>query len=190
MNQESISPIGKNGEKILLTYARMILEAASGKKRIPEPVISKEEGKKLQKKRGGFITLVKADGSLRGCIGVVEPIYTTLEMVRRMTVSSSQNDPRFSPVENSEVDSLSIEISLLEEPLLLNSLDEIIIGRDGLIVEKGQHKGLLLPQVALERGWDAQTFFKQTLVKAGLSLQKETFDTVKKWYFPAYHFGE
>jgi AmmeMemoRadiSam system protein A len=114
-----------------------------------------------------FVTL-KIQGNLRGCIGHVTPQYPLAEAVARMAVQSAGHDPRFSPVSAQEIPQLSIEISVLTPPVRIKGPEDILIGRHGLIIEKGHYRGLLLPQVATEQKWDAITFLGKTCWKAGL----------------------
>ena len=118
---------------------------------------------------GAFVTL-KKHGELRGCIGTLECRAPLPEEVARVAVSAAREDPRFEPVRASELDDLDVEVSVLGplEPIDPFDRDAIEIGRHGLVVEQGSRRGLLLPQVATEWGWDRETFLSQTCVKAGL----------------------
>ena len=88
--------------------------------------------------------------------------------------SSAVNDPRFSPLRTDELNRVLIEVTVLTAPEPINVdkpedyLSQIKIGRDGLIVEMGFNKGLLLPQVPVEQGWDVEEFLSHTCMKAGL----------------------
>lgn len=118
---------------------------------------------------GAFVTLKKS-GQLRGCIGTLECRRTLAEEIARAAVSAAREDPRFEPVRVSELDELDIEVSVLGplEAIDPRDPDAIIIGRHGLVVEQGRRRGLLLPQVAPEWGWDRDTFLAHTCTKAGL----------------------
>ena len=121
----------------------------------------------LRVESGVFVSLHKA-GALRGCIGYIvshNPVYQT---VIDAAVSAAFNDPRFNPLRADELDSLDIEISLLSPPVEVSDPEEIKVGRDGLIITEGHYRGLLLPQVATEYGWDRETFLAHTCNKAGL----------------------
>ncbi len=121
---------------------------------------------KLAEPGAAFVTLTKG-GRLRGCIGYTEaasPLYRT---VQECAVAAATEDPRFPPVESAEVDALKIEISVLT-PLIPVRAEEIEVGVHGLMIRKGLRRGLLLPQVAAEYGWDRQAFLSQTCRKAGL----------------------
>jgi uncharacterized protein len=118
---------------------------------------------------GAFVT-IKRQGRLRGCIGTLECRRPLAEEVARVAVSAAREDPRFEPLRASELDGLEIEVSILGPLESIDPFDPdaFQIGRDGLVVEQGSRRGLLLPQVATERGWDRETFLAQTCVKAGL----------------------
>jgi len=128
--------------------------------------------KKLGEQRGVFVTLNSfPDGDLRGCIGLPYPIKPLWPAVAEAAVSAATRDPRFNPVNSGELENISIEISVLTVPVKIkkSELPEAIkIGEHGLIVRKGGQSGLLLPQVATEYTWNAETFLEQTCRKAGL----------------------
>jgi uncharacterized protein len=117
---------------------------------------------------GAFVTLSR-NGDLRGCIGRIEAEQPVLLVVQQMAVSAAQNDPRFDPIGPNELDDLEVEISVLSPLRRISSIDEIVAGKHGLMITKGFYRGLLLPQVASERGWDRDTFLEATCEKAGLS---------------------
>ncbi|ADC47578.1 AMMECR1 domain-containing protein [Methanobrevibacter ruminantium M1] len=127
----------------------------------------------LREKLGVFVTLNK-NNNLRGCIGYPEPIFPLVEATIESAISAAVRDPRFPEVGESELDSLEYEITVLTKPELIevdkpiDYLDNIIIGEDGLIVEKGFYRGLLLPQVAPEHNMDKEEFLSHTCLKAGL----------------------
>jgi AmmeMemoRadiSam system protein A len=130
---------------------------------LPEPV----DG--LPQASGAFVTL-KRHGRLRGCIGTLECRRPLAEEIARVAVSAAQRDPRFTPLTASELDGLDVEVSVLGplEAVDPHDVDVIVIGRHGLVVEHERRRGLLLPQVATEWGWDREMFLSQTCVKAGL----------------------
>lgn len=129
------------------------------------PTFEVNEG--LKKNGAAFVTLTK-QGQLRGCIGMTEALMPLNETVAHCAVSAAVNDPRFRPVTADELPKLDIEISVLTPLTRVTSLDSIKIGRDGLMIQLGQSRGLLLPQVATEYDWDRKTFLEQTCQKAGL----------------------
>jgi AmmeMemoRadiSam system protein A len=119
---------------------------------------------------GAFVTL-KADGQLRGCIGTLRCRGPLPEEVARLAVSAAREDPRFEPLRASELDGLDVEVSVLGPLEAIDPRDPAAfeIGRHGLVVEQDERRGLLLPQVATEWGWDREEFLAQTCVKAGLA---------------------
>jgi MEMO1 family protein len=123
--------------------------------------------KNTQASRGVFVTLKKS-GFLRGCIGYVTGMKPLVLAVLDNSYNAAFKDPRFEPLAAGELKEIVIEISVLTVPQEVRSVDEIQVGRDGLIVERGSNRGLLLPQVATEQGWDRNTFLDQTCYKAGL----------------------
>ena len=122
----------------------------------------------MSEKFGVFVTLQKS-GELRGCIGYVEGVKPLQKAVREMAVSAAFEDPRFPSVQPEEIENLEIEISVLSPLHTIRNISEIEVGKHGLVIEKGFNKGLLLPQVAVEYGWDRKTFLRQTCYKAGLA---------------------
>lgn len=121
----------------------------------------------LQQPRGVFVTLHR-HGRLRGCIGYLEAVKPLLAAVQEMAVAAAFNDPRFPPLREEELADLELEISVLSPMRQIKHIEEIEVGRHGLYLEQGLCRGLLLPQVATEYGWDRLTFLKQTCLKAGL----------------------
>lgn len=121
----------------------------------------------LAEQRGAFTTL-HLGGKLRGCIGYVfatQPLYATVAETAR---AAAFDDPRFQPVSREEAPELKIEISVLS-PLKPVLPDDVVVGKHGLVVMQGSRRGLLLPQVPVEWGWDRETFLSQTCLKAGLA---------------------
>jgi len=121
----------------------------------------------LTEERGAFVTLTHR-GRLRGCIGYVEPVKPLCHTVRDVAAHAATADQRFLPVSGSELPDLQYEISVLSALRRVKDVKEIQIGRHGLLIKKGDHEGLLLPQVATENKWDLTAFLQQTCVKAGL----------------------
>lgn len=121
-------------------------------------------------RRGAFVTL-QAHGVLRGCVGRAQADRALADAVRAMTVAAASEDPRFAPVTLPELPHIRLEISVLTEPVALEPgrRGGVVVGRDGLIVQRGGLSGLLLPQVAVEQGWSAEQFLAATARKAGLA---------------------
>lgn len=122
----------------------------------------------LTRPSGAFVSLHTADGDLRGCIGTIEAIAPLAEAVASNAVHAATRDPRFYPLRFDELARVVIEISVMSPLEIVRSIDEIEVGRDGLIIRCKGRAGLLLPQVATEYAWDRETFLAQTCGKAGL----------------------
>ena len=140
-------------------------------------------------RRGGAFVSIHYRGELRGCIGHLEADQSLKRVVLDCAVAACSADPRFAPVGARELAGLEIEVSLLGPLEPVASLEDIEVGRHGLLVELDTQRGLLLPQVATEWGWDAETFLAHTCHKAGLAR-----DAWKKgariWRFQAEVFSE
>jgi AmmeMemoRadiSam system protein A len=121
----------------------------------------------LAEQRGAFTTL-HVNGKLRGCIGFVVAAHSLYRTVADTARAAAFDDPRFSAVTPEEATLLEIEISVLS-PLRPIEPEAVVVGKHGLVIAKGNRRGLLLPQVPGEWGWDRETFLAQTCKKAGLS---------------------
>jgi uncharacterized protein len=142
---------------------RAIVEAVS----LQKPAESIPQSGVFAERRGVFVT-IHAGGRLRGCIGVVEPFEPLGESVARCAASAALQDPRFSPVCTEEIQDLRVEISLLSPPETI-LVENIEIGKHGLLISQGPKRGLLLPQVAVEHKLGREQFLEETCRKAGLS---------------------
>jgi AmmeMemoRadiSam system protein A len=118
--------------------------------------------------RGVFTSLYRA-GELRGCVGYVFPVYSVYRAVAETARAAAFDDNRFSPVTKIEAPDLKIQLSILS-PAQAIQAEEIEIGRHGLLISQHGRRGLLLPQVPIEHGWDRITFLEQTCRKAGLPM--------------------
>ncbi|MBT5855055.1 AmmeMemoRadiSam system protein A [bacterium] len=116
---------------------------------------------------GVFITLKKA-GELRGCIGCIQSTDAIPDSIRIFSQKAAFEDSRFSPVTDSEIDDLTISISLLTPFRSVKSYEDILIGRHGVLLEKGNYSALFLPKIAQEQGWDRDTTLNHLAQKAGL----------------------
>ena len=157
----------------MVKLARQVIENKLGLAAKPETI----DDPVLAEKCGVFVTLnvhVRGAYGLRGCIGLPYPSKPLIDAVIEAAESSAFHDPRFPPVQAGEMKGLTIEISVLTPPERLdvdNPIDypnHVQVGRDGLIIGKGWRRGLLLPQVPVEWGWDSREFLSQCCVKAGL----------------------
>jgi AmmeMemoRadiSam system protein A len=148
----------------LLELARRAIEAKLGGRALEG---APTEGA-LGEARGAFVTLRRReDGELRGCIGFTEPTYPLVETVARAAAAAATSDGRFEPVALAELPRLTLDISVLG-PLQPIAPADVRVGTHGLLIRFGGQAGLLLPQVAVEQGWDARTLLEQTCRKAGL----------------------
>ena len=139
-------------------------------------------GEYTDKKAGVFVTITK-NGQLRGCIGTINPDDYILNNVQLMAEQAAFKDPRFKPVVVEELKDLEYEVTILHPPTPVDEFSEIEIGKHGLIVERGYNRGLLLPQVAVEHGWDALQFVKHTCEKAGLLHYAYQYEGTKVFKF-------
>jgi AmmeMemoRadiSam system protein A len=117
---------------------------------------------------GGVFVTIHNHGDLRGCIGHIEANEPLGRVVARCAVAACSSDPRFPAISPSELSEIDLELSLLGPLEAIAGPDDIEIGRHGLVVELGWHRGLLLPQVATDWKWDRETFLAHTCHKAGL----------------------
>jgi len=152
-------------KKLLLEIAREAIVSYVQNGTIPERTV---QNSNLQVQQGCFVC-VKINGMLRGCIGNFlsdKPLY---KLVQEMAVSAATRDPRFYPMKADDLKDFDLEISVISPLHKITSIEEIEVGIHGLYMEKNFSRGVLLPQVAVEYGWDRDTFLSQTSIKAGLS---------------------
>jgi AmmeMemoRadiSam system protein A len=143
----------------------------------------------LAARRGAFVTLHRRDGELRGCVGLMHSEDTLLDTVARMAVAAAVQDGRFAPVVAAEIGELRLEVSALG-PLEPVRPEDIEVGRHGLLLSYGGRRGVLLPQVPVEHGWDRETFLAHTCEKAGLPGDMWTKPGAELLGFTAEVFGE
>ncbi len=183
--------------KLLVHIARETVKTYLKTGKTPEP--PKDAPKKLFEKCGVFVTLStlrQGEKDLRGCIGYPYPTNPLIEAVIDNAVNASTEDPRFERVRPEELDQLIFEVSVLTPPEPVNVenpkeyLKSIKVGKHGLIVEKGFHKGLLLPQVPVEWGWCEEEFLCQCCMKAGLPPDTWLTKGTKIYRFSAIVFEE
>ena len=156
--------LGDQDKETLRHIAETVVENKARGKPVPEFTV---DSPVLEEKRGAFVTINKR-GQLRGCIGYVQPYKPLYQTVEEMAAQAAFNDPRFDPVIEMELPDLEIEISVLTPLRRIKDVEEIEVGKHGILIEKGYNSGLLLPQVATEYGWDRKTFLEHTCLKAGL----------------------
>lgn len=174
----------ESDRQLLLRIAREAIAAHIGGGPAP-----RFDERTLALRRGGAFVTIHNAGELRGCIGHIEAGDRLADVVARSAVAACSADPRFPAVTAAELPQVDIELSLLGPLEAINAADEIEIGRHGLVVEREWHRGLLLPQVAIEWKWDRDTFLAQTCHKAGLPRDAWKHGA-KLWRFEAEVFGE
>jgi AmmeMemoRadiSam system protein A len=174
----------EHDRRMLLRLAREAIGAYVGVAAAHVPGASEV----LEQPGGAFVSVHK-QGDLRGCIGHIEPGEPLGRVIPRCAVAACSTDPRFPPVTASELPQIDIEISLLGPLEPIAGPEDIEVGRHGLVVEMGWQRGLLLPQVAAEWKWDAETFLAHTCHKAGLA--RDAWQKgAKMWRFEAEVFSE
>jgi len=148
--------------ELLLRIAHGSIEAAAEKSEFhPGPVTTH-----LQEPRGAFTT-IHLHGQLHGCVGYILPTLPLYATVSETAASAAMNDPRFVPLTPQEAKQVKVEISVLSKPFPIRA-EQVQPGVHGLIISDGRRRGLLLPQVAPEHGWDAEQFLSHTCLKARL----------------------
>lgn len=147
---------------LLLRLAHQAIDTALEERELELPAISE----RLQQHRGAFTTL-HLEGEVRGCVGYVFPVAPLYRTIVETARAAAFQDMRFLPVTREEAARLQISISVLS-PLFPIKAEEVELGRHGLLVTQGDCRGLLLPQVPIEHGWNLRTFLEQTCRKAGL----------------------
>ncbi|MFN3527690.1 MAG: TIGR00296 family protein [Candidatus Altarchaeaceae archaeon] len=179
--------------KFLVKFAREVIE----KKFLNEEVkIEREIFEKYKEKSGIFVTIEEYPSKeLRGCIGYIEPIFPLIYALKEAAIQAGFNDPRFLPLEKEELNNVVIEVTVLTKPELIKDNPEnyekhIEIGRDGLIVERKFHKGVLLPQVPIEWNWNKKEFLEHTCLKAGLNHNAYKDKETKVYKFQGKIFSE
>jgi AmmeMemoRadiSam system protein A len=153
------------GEKsALLEFARKTLDSYLTDSSTPQCHLT---GESFGEKKGAFVSLHRGE-ELRGCIGQLYPENRLCEVVQHCVISAASEDSRFLPVTKDELPELNIEISVLTPFYRIEQIEEIEVGRHGLYIVNGYFRGLLLPQVASDYGWDRITFLRHTCRKSGL----------------------
>ncbi len=183
----SAEPLSEQARRDLLALARGALEAHFRGE--PTPRLGSDRAETFGEPRGVFITLNKR-GALRGCIGTLSPDGDLSRSVPRFALLAAFSDPRFPPLSAEELSECRIQISVLSQPRPLENPAQIQIGRDGLILEAGGRRGLLLPQVATEWGFDRETFLAELSRKAGLPSDGWRQPGARLWSFSAEVFSE
>jgi AmmeMemoRadiSam system protein A len=149
----------------LLDIANKTLENHVKGKKVTLP---KVKDSYLMKPGASFVTL-KKHGELRGCIGQIVARRPLALDVQENTIAAASHDPRFPPVKPDELRDISTEVSVLTPAQPVYDPHTVVVGRDGLIIEKGRHRGVLLPQVPGEAGWSLSQYLDGICRKAGIS---------------------
>lgn len=158
-----MSSLGNREKQLLLEVARRTLSAVV---ELRESFVNPPQDMEFGESAGAFVTL-RHRGRLRGCIGQLDSGRSLIELVAHCAKSAALEDPRFDAVRPDELGQIDIELSVLS---LLEEIapGRIEVGRHGLMVSRGWQRGVLLPQVAIECGWQAARFLEETCIKAGL----------------------
>jgi len=156
--------IGPEDQRRLLDLAHRALEARVRHGGLPEV----DSTLAPDVKSGAFVSIFHGD-ELRGCLGRLNSQLPIARLVAQLAQAVADSDPRFDRVTPQELDDIGFEISVLTREREIESVDEIEVGRHGLIVEQGTSRGLLLPQVPTEHGWGRDAFLDHTCLKAGLA---------------------
>jgi len=175
----------KKEQKELLKIARETIVEYVTNRKIPA-FVTMSPGLNLHS--GCFVT-IKQQGELRGCIGNFvsdQPLY---QLVQEMAISAATRDPRFYPMKCEDLTAFSLDISVLSPLKQAASVEEIQVGVHGIYIVKGSYRGVLLPQVATEYGWNRDQFLQHTCIKAGLPEDAWQGDC-EIYLFSAQVFGE
>jgi AmmeMemoRadiSam system protein A len=156
--------LNKQDQETLLQIARDSVMAHLLGQQLELPSIASED---LRQTRGVFVS-IHFGTNLRGCVGTIDPADPLYQSVSGCAVAAASRDSRFKPIQLSELPEAEFEISVLSPIEVVTDLQSIEIGTHGLIVSRGNAKGLLLPQVAVHQQWDRERFLGETCRKAGL----------------------
>jgi len=152
----------------LVKIARKAIETYVTENTVIEP--PSETLEKLKRPGMAFVTIERYSRGkeLRGCIGFLQPVSPLVKTVINAAIAAATEDPRFPPLTKEELDDIVVEVSILSIPKLVKNVDEIIVGKHGLLIYRGWRSGTLLPQVPIEYCWDRETFLAECCLKAGL----------------------
>ena len=170
--------------RAMLGFVRGVISSRFGAAEPPLPGIPA-----LREKGGCFVTL-ELGGELRGCIGSIAAFEPLGASLRRNALNAAFEDPRFPPLAADELPETELEISVLTEPAPIASVEEFVVGRDGIIMRCGPASAVFLPQVAPEQGWDRDTTLFYLSRKAGLSGDAWRRPEARFFTFEAEVFGE
>ena len=160
-----MSQLSEQDQETLLQIARDSVKAYLAGQKLELPQIPSGN---LAEQSGVFVSIHHGN-NLRGCVGTIDPVGPLYENVAQCAVAAASRDTRFKPVQVSELPELDYEISVLSSVEDVTDFRTIEVGVHGLIITKGNARGLLLPQVAVQYQWDREKFLAETCRKAGLS---------------------
>ena len=189
--------LSEKDKRTALEIARYVLESVVTKGKTPKPAEVKEKfelSDALTQKAGVFVTLKTGRGSakrksLRGCIGYITGVAPVYEAIISNAYNASTRDYRFDPVEPKELSKLSISVSVMS-PLMECTPDDVVVGRDGLVLEYEGNRGVFLPQVPVECGWERIEYLEHLCTKAGVSTDKWKSKKAVLYHFTAQVFSE
>ncbi|HOL71363.1 MAG TPA: AmmeMemoRadiSam system protein B [Bryobacteraceae bacterium] len=179
--------LAQSDREELLRLARISVETAVREGKLYDYKGTASEP--LMQERGAFVTL-KQKGVMRGCVGYPAPMKPLSYTVRDVAALAAVHDRRFPPVTPVELGRLQYEISVLSPFRRVLNVEEIRVGRDGLVIRRGDAEGLLLPQVPVEQGWDRNTFLEQACLKAGLPPRAWRDEETDIFSFTAFVFSD
>jgi AmmeMemoRadiSam system protein A len=191
LDVEEGPPVSSSSRRALLALARAAVEAAVARG-VPPPgptIADGEFPEDLRRPFPAFVTLTE-DGDLRGCMGRLDEEAPVWENVVAAAATAAVGDPRFEPVDVRELASIAFEISVLSAPVEISDPELFDPSRHGIIVERGPRRGLLLPQVAREHGWDRRETLEAACWKAGLAPDAWRDPDTRLSVFTATVFGE
>jgi len=181
-------PVNRDEQAKLLAWAKKTIAAVVHGDE-PPTIDNTEVTPGLRALHGAFVTLTK-HGELRGCIGMMDFTRPLWENVIKAATASALEDPRFPPVGPAELPELELEISVLEAPRPISSVDEFDHLRHGIVISRAWSHGLFLPQVAREQGWDKDRTLEMVCHKAGLPPDAWRDPNARLEVFTAFVFGD
>jgi len=161
---DASAPLQTPDKEALLTMAREAISRFIATETVPR---TPTDNPRLMRSQGVFVTLRKR-GELRGCIGQIGADVPLGQLTGRMALAAATDDPRFSKVRADELSQILIEVSVLTEPKPVPGAAAIVLGRDGVILNKSGRSAVFLPSVATEQGWDRTQLLDNLALKAGL----------------------
>src|SRR5664280_331299 len=158
------APLTLSDKKTLLAFVRETLSRYFLTDTVP---LARGFNANLQQPRGAFVTL-KKKGNLRGCVGRMIGDEPLGKIVGAMAMQAAFNDRRFNPLTADELSDIEIEISVLTPMKQVSGVSDIVVGRDGVLLNKDDHHAVFLPQVATEQKWNREEMLDNLCRKAGL----------------------